>query len=586
MNKNNDKKIDMSAIKEKWQELYQKTNKDRTAMFSLLNSAYVSNPYIQNKRVKSISSKGYKKSLANIREFVDNPADNEKSLREVSTSLFSNYPMLKMNHLYADILTYRNYFYAYNLQPKDVKTNEYKKERQLLNDWVKKLNPERTFRNITLALQREGKKAYYIRNGMCADKKKVSYVYLQELPSDYFKITGLNTTSVFTVSFDFTYFWQPGTSVSQFPPIFAKYFEECNNILKNRNNSNINPNKIPTNGVEIYNQGGSWHYWKELPVDECFVFSQDETLAWQVPNSIGLFIQAENLQDYLFLQQELLEMPLNAVVMGTLPMHQNDGIDEYAIGTEAYEFFTNMFNDVAPKGVQLFLTPATNHEFFKFDSNSIHNSEIVKNALHQFNSFASIGGLNPITDKPQLSQVKSQQVLEAAYVDKVYKQFEQCINVFWEKLNFKYKWRFIIKGSRFKDDSDYDKIEKALSLGQNYLLPEFLSFHGLNLDDAKSIQLQVKQEGVYDNFETLVSAFNTTQDKDKKNGRPTVKDEKIESENTGLSKEQGSNTSDGRVVNMTLKHCVECGENLNEKNESYPFCSLECKSENEDRLGG
>lgn len=580
-------KIDTSALaetKRKWDILFSDKNQ-RERAYSALGYAYTNNPYVQNQRVKQVTSQPFSARRESLSKALASPQENEQLLRQTSQSLFVNYPLMKLNNMYANLLTYRNYFYSKYTNRDDIASKEYKEERKRISQWCEQLQPKRTFQNIVLRLQKEGKCAFYIRDSV-TEKKYYDYVYLQDIPSDYFKIVGWNTASNYTVSFDFTYFWQMGTSPEQFPPIFQKYFKELNCIIPDKGNGILqhDPRTLPKD-TEIYYQDNEWFYWKTLPLDECFVFSQDETVPWQLPNTIGLFLQAEDLQDYAYVQQEILKLQTSGVIMGTMPLNKDTGAtvgtDYYALGSDAFTFFTEMFNNAAPAGIQMFLNPATDFKFFTFDNQSANNSIILTNALQQFNATAGIGGLNPTTDKPNMAQVKTQQTLESAYVEKLYKQFERCINIWWKnKLDLRYDWRFKIKGSRFQDEVDFNKVEKGITLGQNYLLPEYLSFFDLTLDDSISLQAEVIGSKVYDNFRVLQSSYNAKADEG--SGRPRADENAIESDGTASSIQQGNNTSEGRI--MSLQYCVECGEKLN-NSSVYPFCSVECEEENLERVG-
>lgn len=599
--------VTMGDVRAAWDRLF--ATKGSTDALNALGWAWNNNPYIQNERVKKIATPPFMKDRNSLEKSLESFANSEKELRQTSSQLsMTSYPLMKLSHLYADILSYRNYFFCRNATADECKTDDYKKERSMLRDWIDLFQPKRTFQSVVLKAQREGKVAYYMRDSKKEGKSGFNYVYLQELPSDYIKIVGWNSASKFMISFNFAYFWQPGTSPNQFPPIFAKYFNELNQIIpeEGRRRPNARISKTLPEGVELYWADNQWFYWHILPMDECFVFSQDESNAFQVPNAMGLFLQAQDLQDYMYLQQQLLQLPLTGVITGTLPMVKNmdntTATDGYALSTDAFAFFTNMFNSVAPQGIQLFLDPATDHKFFKFDGDVLNNSAVVTNALQQFNSVASVGGLNSTTDKPNIMQVKTQQILEAEYVAKMYEQFSNCINVWWKnKLGLKYTWCFKIKGSVFADDNDFSKIEKGLSLGQNYLLPEYLSFFDLSVDDIASIQEEIINTKVYDKFQVLLSAYTQTKqtrvnadtteemivakEVGKDIGRPNADIGNIESDGTATSIGTGTNTADGRAV-MQLRHCVECGIPLKNKRFKGCFCSEDCYLSNIERTGG
>lgn len=586
--------VTMAQVKQKWDQLMSKGVTPN--LMASLGYAYNNSPFIQNERIKAISSRPFTAKRDVIEKALSNIESSEHILRQVSQSLFSNYAFLKLNSMYSDILTYRHYFHSKGTTADDIKTEEYKKERKMISKWIDLLQPKRVFQEIVEKAQWEGKVVYYMRDSR-VENNGFDYAYLQQLPSDFIKIVGWNTASRFTIMFNFAYFWQPGTSTQQFPPIFKKYFEELQSIVTDKN-SRPNPNRLASlqlgSDTEIYYKDNSWYYWKELPLDECFTFSQTEATPYQFPNTAGLFLQAKDLQDYTYLQQELLQLPLNGVVMGTMPMVKDSNgttsVDNYGMGTEAFSFFTDMFNSAAPRGVQLFLSPATNPQFFKFEGDVVNNSSVVTNALQQFNSVAGVGGLNSTTDKPNMAQVKTQQILESSYAERFYPQFENCINVWWKnKLKTKYDWKFRIKGSQFKDSTTLPIVKDLVALGQNYLMPELLSYFDLHIDDAQSLQDEVIVSEIYTKLQAVQSAYTQSSsggDKSvslNKGGRPSANENEIESDGTSSSISTGTNTSEGRLMSA-ITYCAECGELL-KNTDNYPFCSKECAEENLNRLG-
>lgn len=604
-NLQNSETITMADVRAQWDRVFK--DKSSAERMAALGYAYNNSPYIQNQRVKRVSTQPFASDRSSIEKALLNVENSELVLRQTAYSLYTNYALLKLNAMYADILTYRNYYYPKYVTKEDIDSEDYKKERQIISKWIDKLQPKRTFQEIVEKCQWEGKAVYYMRDSRVESSQSFDYVYLQQMPSDYIKIVGWNNASHFTIMFDFTYFWRAGTSPEQFPPIFKKYYEELNYAIPKDQRKRPNPNIIKdklTADVQMYYLDNRWYYWRTLPMDECFTFSQSESNPYQIPNTAGLFLQAKDLQDYTYLQQELLQLPLNGVVMATMPYVKDKNgttaTDGYAIGTEAFDFFTSMFNEAAPRGVQLFLSPATNHQFFKFDADVVNNSTIVTNALQQFNSIAGVGGLNSTTDKPNMAQVKTQQTLESAYAERFYKQFENCVNTWWKnKLNLKYEWRFKVKGNEFKDASTLESVKGLVSLGQNYLMPELLSYFDLYLDDAQSLQQAVIGSELYKNFQVVQSAYNQSSEvrintdtvdemkqiSETNVGRPNADEDKIESDGTASSISEGANTTEGRMMSRRLNYCVECGTSL-EDNKHYPFCSHECEMENLERIGG
>ena len=70
------------------------------------SSLYTANPYIQNRRVKKISSLPEQYEYSEVAEMVQNPDDNEQPLREVSHVLESTAaPYFKIRKTYQDLMT-------------------------------------------------------------------------------------------------------------------------------------------------------------------------------------------------------------------------------------------------------------------------------------------------------------------------------------------------------------------------------------------------------------------------------------------------------------------------------------------------
>ena len=69
-----------------------------------------SNPYIQNTRVKHISSAARKFTKQQVEEMIANVASNEKPLRETEKQLEgSAYPLFHIRTVYQNLLTYHSY---------------------------------------------------------------------------------------------------------------------------------------------------------------------------------------------------------------------------------------------------------------------------------------------------------------------------------------------------------------------------------------------------------------------------------------------------------------------------------------------
>lgn len=574
------------------------TIKDIEKMFS---NAFLQNPDVRNIVLKNIKTMPYLPRRDEVERALSNPRQNEKLLRSIGSSLFYNcYPLYKLLRFYSDVLTYRNYIHSQGVKPEAMNKPRFKKEKRFVQNWIDKLQVERTFRRITNEVFKEGKRAYVWMDEYEEDKRqtfeieenkkieiiepsfdeykrKTKYVMLRELPDDYIKIVGVSPNSYYTIAFNFNYFFENnGADIDGYPPIFKEYFNTLSNAIKTSDNKRKNQKQNKTskffefdnnklNGLKVKTEYDSIknisYYWVDMPSSEVEVFSTDESDSIQVPNFIGLYLMSVDLQGYSLLQQQLTGIPLHSFIVGSIPMNKDDKKSSMALDEQTATFFTELFNNMMPDGTRYFMTPSQDNKFFSFNEQQ-NSSKIYTSALQDLISSSGMAGLLSNTDKPSLAQIKTSQLLESRYADILYPQYENCVNRRLERLTSKgylrYNWRFRIFGNKFEDEKNQDLVNKNLSLGQTFYLPKALSYQNLSMCDAEDIANEVIAAGIYDKMLPLISSYQLN-GKESEKGRPTTDDSDVDSDNTAKSKEAGSNTSDGRV-RMTASELEELYE--------------------------
>lgn len=525
---------------------------------------YTNNPYLLNNRIKRISSRPEFLERDKIEDALVDPGDSELLLRNATHSmLYMTYPMYRLQMLYEGILTYRSYIQPLYVPAEDMSKRGFKFEEKFLDQWHKKLAPEKQFRKIVGQVMAEGKKAYYLRQNYKRDpkngKSSVDYVYFQELPSDWYKIIKNSTDSFEVVAFNFTYFWNPGTDLGQFPAIFTKYYMELesNTVERSDGRKVINTDNLPEKVVAEYNaETMEWFYWMELPADECFVFCFTETDNLQVSPFISLLLQAQDLSSYSLLQQQLLSVPLYSILVGEVPMseHNKSGsyIDDYALSPDSIDLFEMKVNGGLPPGTRYAMTPSKNNQLFNFQEVPNAN-EIYAKGLQDVINTSGASTLMTTTNKPSVAQVNAGKVIEKRYVDRVYEQFSWAINIVLNRMmkrkHLKYDWHFRIFGGSFDESDQIAALEGGLALGQTYLLPDYLAYRGKTLLDATTAADWVESSGIYDKFKPLVNSFTST---NKEGGRPQIEENKIDNDDTAASRDSGLNTAENRFSGLYL----------------------------------
>lgn len=529
-------------------------------------SVFVDDPYLLNQRIKQLKSTAQFMAREQIENALLDIDHNEQTLRQATHSAIDmTYPLYRLQYLYEGILKYRSYIKPSYVSKEDMSKDRFKREWEFIDKWHKKLNPEKQFRRITAQVIPEGKKAYYLRQsydkGSRTTEPNVDYVYFEQLPSDWYKIIKHSTDSYEVVAFNFAYFWQAGTDLGQFPPIFGEYYQELMNATERTTSGRtiINQDKTPEDVVVEYNSRTlQWYYWKELPANTCFVFSFTEADDLQVSPFVSLLLQAQDLASYSLLQQQLLSVPLYSMLTGEIPLNDKNKsgayLDDYALSPESVNLFEAKANNLMPPGTSYVMVPSKNNELHHFqeipNANGIYNT-----ALQQVINTSGASTLITTTEKPSVAQVNAGKIIETRFIDRLYEQFAWAVDIIlrdmYDEDDLKYHWNFKIFGDSFSEKDRLVALEKSLSMGQCELFPEYLAMNGLTMMDAVNNADWVDSTGIYDKFKIIQTSFtsggvskgseNQAVTPEKTAGRKQITEEKIENDSTAASYESGTN---------------------------------------------
>lgn len=529
----NDKQIVQSL----WRKYINEYSKDGLNMQQIYQSKYF-NPFLQNSRLKNLKTKPARYTRSQIEKLLENPATTEKELRAASWYYYYNItPINKQANLYADILTYRWW-----LQPSSQrieKTDIFNKEYQVAIDMINSLNPKKVFREIVLDVMREGKVPYCVR-------KNKNRIYLQRLPSDYTKII-YRTEVGWQIAFNMMYFATQGTSIDHFPPIFKDLYLEFSNVIDPRTGQMIKDSKVP-NDVILGKNGGTYYYWKELPVDVGVVFSFDDSIPDVVPPLSTQFIDASDLDAYKLLQQELLQIPLNQIMTATVPMNKDSKsgtyADDTAVTPDLVLVYENAIRNSLPQNVDFVAAPFEDFNLFSF-TDSMNRNNVVGDAIMNFYN-ESLGGLINTSEKPSMAAISTQQKIETRLIDKIYEQFKLFVNNQLSLSNIS-TVKFRMDGNVFADKDRLDAVSKAIASGNSAFYFEYLSFFDHDFITYQNSLDIIEASKIYDKLKVPPTSFtNPNQASGDGAGRPSKGIEDMTNEGSIASAERGINTSVGR----------------------------------------
>jgi len=512
------------------------------------------NPWIQNQRVRQIQSMPAEYGKDAVAEAVKYPGGHERMLRQTHRALEATaYPMFKIRRVYTDILTYRYYTAPACLDPEDAGKPEFRREEALLDKFSRVLQPDAAAHKIAGQAIQDGKVFYTLR--FRADRNRVDYAFLQQLPTDWVKIVGFNSVSGYTVAFDLFYFLQPGTDWRQFGDLFRPYLGAFSDVLSprkgvvfaGRQGWGVDLSRVDRDAPgnpEACIQNGRWAYWVTLPPEKVWTFEIDDTNAVAASPMTGLYLSMLAIAQYEQVQLELVQNPLIAVMTGEIPYRKENEAsqdDQYRLSNGGRLLFETLWYQMMAEnntsGIGLFLAPASNLKLHQL-AEAPGATEISTNGYAYAVEKSGLSGLIPITDQPRAGTVNISVRLESQYCNRIYQQFERMMDWAYSALNLRFTWKFHMFGNIYDDEKDLDRMARSMSLG---ILPDLYRYNALmkrSLLDDLAMSAAVRESGVLDMRLPLATSYTAKSGDpglspgENRGGRPSIDISDVEAEGT------------------------------------------------------
>ena len=586
-----DKKIVLTDIQQKWREIlhtYSDRGLSMTQISSALSNAMLNNPFLQNQRLRRISSNASAKSKTDLQKALQSPQGNEQLFREESLFLsFTNYVYHSLLNLYRDIPLYNYYYTPKYVDKKDMSGDNFKKESKKVDKILKAFKVKQTFKKINKATQVEGKTTWLLRRSM-QNNGDIDFFVLQKLDSDMVKLTSMGSDQNFICSFNFMIFLNPMYSLEFYPPIFKEIFQELldNGVIieDSKGNLRFSPQALAlaqSEGKLTYdgtfeNSNNNYLYWVQLPQTLAWTFSQDESHVNAFPDTIGLFMDLSELDGYRWIQSSILSNVVSSILTAEVPYIKDAqaGSDASVFSPDSIIGFENLFKQNVSNMVLPFFAPFENYKLFTIE-NQPENLNIIYSRLRDLVATSGTSSLLGITEKPTVAMTVAAKQLAASHCDYLTRQFENFLNyAVNNKFNLKYDWKITLWGDIYHWRDDLKIAKELLSGGVKSVLPKILSAEDMSLEDCICTSDYIDSLGIkFDKKEEQIS--NPV-------GRPTLDDDQVQNDNTAISKDAGNNVSENKEfsVNINLdkmsvlseNFCASCGKKL-ENNEEF-LCDL------------
>lgn len=560
------------------------STKRESSFYNIFNSY---NPFLQNTRLKMISSLPNELEGEKLYAALQAPQFHEHELRGASWALSATqYLYYKIIREAADVPLCKHFLSVpYLDDPAEYSSPSFIKELKFVEQWVNVFDIPNTIKRVLLETKREGKSTYVFRQSIKRDPKgdKVNYVSWQKLPTEYVKLTAIGEHG-YVASFNLLIFMNPAFLPSQYPDYIQAIWNEMVNqkaVVESQEQGtyNINFNQLQRFSFDyqgetirgvLEKQTKEYMFWVQLPQDLCFTFASDTSNAWAVPDTIGLFSALQELTDYSVLAGLIASSPLTAILTGQAETCANaqPGQDQTVLSPSNMMAFQNAFNEMVSGNIQAFFGPFKDLKLQSLPD--IPNASSIKtSAVQDFISVAGEGGIIAATDKPSVAMIKGAQLMAASQSDFVVRQCETMLNVLLNKwCGLQHTWKINIWGDIYSFENSVKSLKEMVLAGAKFLLPKLASAHNFSLLDLSAMEkfLEVNQIGASLDKKNNSSTGGTV-------GRPPLDEGEIENDNSAASIDAGTNKAESRVFEHSI--CAICG---NELEEDAGICA-QCREE-------
>lgn len=428
----------------------------------------------------------YKYSKDKIAEFLQNPASNEKNLRNAVIYIYGASSHFRRLIQYFSSLTDLAYVVSpYKIDTSTAKPQTIRRNYHKVLNLLSSMDIKNQFAKIITVCLRED--VFYGTMWVTSDS-----IIIQQLPSDYCTVAVVED-NVLNVSFDFSYFDSNSEYLANYPPEFETKYK-------------------------LYQNDRTGMKWQELDSPTSFAVKYNtDILNYALPPFAGILREVYDIEDYKALKLSKTELENYAMLVMKLGIN-SDG--EWEMDFDKAQSFWRNLDGVLPEEVGSVLSPMQIDKI-SFEKSNTADTDTVSEAEQNLFSAAGVSSLLFNNSKASANALQLSIKADQSMTFSIVRSIEGVINRFLRAQSYGKNFKVtFLDCSPFNRKECGDAYLKACQYGIP-MVSYYCASQGLEQDEMDCMNfLEDDVLGIKGRFIPLQSSSTQSADTSDKVGRP------------------------------------------------------------------
>lgn len=393
----------------------------------------------------------------------------------------------------------------------DYKSDEYKKDRQTVDNFLTNFDYKKEFYNVLLNVLKRDTYFTWFRKTKTGNREKMKFA-LQIMPQDYCMLTGYFEKGLLW-SLNILYYMQPGVDLNGFDPSITKTYLRALETVDSY---------VPS--APLNDRKGSYAMWADVsPLDGAWAWKFDTSSFANNPFLSPYVANVLRSDEIGELQYNKDLIAASGILAGEIKLFDSaksgQKANQFSIDPKTLGTFMSLVKKGLQSTIKAVAVPLENIKFFQFED---------KNPNSYTNELTTTAGIGTgisrvIYSSDKMSNAELEAALNEVYqtMKPMYAQFNNFLDFYVNQMTSKYKFKFEFVGSnyQFERDARFDKMMKMADKGLVLNSSAWASAVGMNPVTFDRMLAESKYTGWIDRYSQMLLNANTSSYKDNEGGR-------------------------------------------------------------------